>query len=834
MGSRALLFLAIFTFLGSFLVAQEPTLRSRPAGPPLLPLLAPAASRGEILGSQRRRVVATDATNPDQQTVLLPLSAGITLISIPLRTDSQVLSDMLQNLPAGSRVWTWDANQKQFVEGFDQELPLGQGAVLYVPSPTVIAITGSTNISSEIPLDLQNGWNLVGVPYDTPLPRSAQNVYVASIRTPFNDAVNNGDLGSSVYSLDVRGQQPVGESDSFQPMNAYWVYSQGADLLALKPPPALRGGSLDFAIWVAKSIDFAGTGQLFKLINGKPNQALFDQLSAITKQIEDIQDTQDKMIEQQKEAAEAIRLDISKINTTVEQQALDKVDVDLRTNLRNPTFKDSLEWFIQNQTLSLSQLNAADADDRTQFSYRVIRQYGLLNDFNVVSNRVQGLNGSSILDNFMREIIISNASGYTLLDRYKAMESYFTTMIGLQIECATLITNAYEQLASSPQYGKEFAGSSADFTNNIYKPALRNEAAKFMSLVNVILARELVLPTNPNQPPIAVSRVIQDEILPRADFMVMNLLGQPAGLRARVLMSPNADGLSIVSSRKGGVTVPLPATAPAFFGFACATALDQNCWTRIAGLTTYDSWASAGAQQPDLIKEFFFTKDWLLLQTMVAVQPGVRDRLGVQDRFGATDWSPGPCRLTGSSCLPSTYGNQELNLQKMAMNRDGNLVASDSGVLFGSVLLARRTTAWGMLHTPGVIYECGPGYIQNSNSDYARAVNCNRPVQVEGSVRLRYCSTCSAPATGNFTWGVTLLRVDGNQGQSYGYSTLFCPSIGQPIGPVAKTQGQLSTFGAFPVKWQPGEVCTFTLGVWASGQPFLVSATRGPVLMSVP
>jgi len=73
-----------------------------------------------MLGSQQWVRVAQDTTNPNQQTVMLPLSGGITLISIPLRTDSQLLSDLLPNLPDGSRAWTWDAIQQQFVEGFDQ------------------------------------------------------------------------------------------------------------------------------------------------------------------------------------------------------------------------------------------------------------------------------------------------------------------------------------------------------------------------------------------------------------------------------------------------------------------------------------------------------------------------------------------------------------------------------------------------------------------------------------------------------------------------------------------------------------------------------------------
>src|SRR5579885_3595668 len=120
--------------------------------PPAPPLPAPFAARGEMVRSGRWVLASQSATNaPDQQTEVMTLSAGITLISMPVIADSYVLADLLQpdlRLPPGSRVWTWDPFNQQFVEGFDQQLQPGQGALLYVPLPTILTITGSIDNST--------------------------------------------------------------------------------------------------------------------------------------------------------------------------------------------------------------------------------------------------------------------------------------------------------------------------------------------------------------------------------------------------------------------------------------------------------------------------------------------------------------------------------------------------------------------------------------------------------------------------------------------------------------------------------------------------------------
>src|SRR5205823_6746 len=154
--------------------------------------------------------------------------------------------------PAGARVWIWDAPTQQFIEGFDQKLPLGRGAFLYLPVPVVLTVTGDMDFSSEIPVELANGWNLVGVPYPDSLLRSAQTTWVGGVETGFNDAVDEGVIQEPVFTLDAGGYQEVGPDDAFEPMRAYWVYANGVNELAMHKG-GLRGDlAKEFAWWTAK------------------------------------------------------------------------------------------------------------------------------------------------------------------------------------------------------------------------------------------------------------------------------------------------------------------------------------------------------------------------------------------------------------------------------------------------------------------------------------------------------------------------------------------------------------------------------------------------------
>src|SRR5581483_3781319 len=134
---------------------------------------------------------------------------------------------------------------------------LGSGALLYLPAPAVISITGRTNLSSNTSVELQNGWNLVGLPYTNTVSRASLTVYAGQVQTAFDDAVDQQDVSEPVLTLGSAGYEDVGAQDSLQPMRAYWVYSNDADLLDV-PPGLLRSPAADFGWWIAKQAGAAG------------------------------------------------------------------------------------------------------------------------------------------------------------------------------------------------------------------------------------------------------------------------------------------------------------------------------------------------------------------------------------------------------------------------------------------------------------------------------------------------------------------------------------------------------------------------------------------------
>ena len=193
--------------------------------------------RGPIHNAEMHAVTAPDAPGvPGETTVFLELSAGLSIVSLPLRVQSEKLSDIFPNLPEGSRAWVWDASKQRFVEGLDSELPLGHACWLYVPFPVLLTVTGTPNLLQDVSVDLEKGWNLIGVPYGTALLRSQQEVYVDLARKRLNDAVAARDLGPVIYSFDMNGYETVDEDGSFEPLHGYWVYARGAELLELKRP----------------------------------------------------------------------------------------------------------------------------------------------------------------------------------------------------------------------------------------------------------------------------------------------------------------------------------------------------------------------------------------------------------------------------------------------------------------------------------------------------------------------------------------------------------------------------------------------------------------------
>ncbi len=673
------LFVAI-TLAASTLSAQR--LRRLPDGPPALPLPAPFSSRGAMLGPQHWKRVAQDATDPNQQTVMLPLSAGISMISIPLRTQSQLLSDLLPNLPDGSRVWTWDAIAQQFVEGFDQELPLGQGAILYVPTPAVITITGDTDFSTEIPVDLQNGWNLVGVPYGTPLSLSSQTVYAEGISTPFNDAVNQGDLQDWPVSIAVDasgGFQKLGPDDSFQPMAAYWVFSNDAELLELQP--GLLGAEPFTKAWALDKlgglvVQFAAS-QLFAQLEPDPNQAVLDQLAAISQQIQNVQDTQSFMVGQLSNLERAISLTSAEIQQKIGEQPIEAVRSKLETQYdgvdpNNPDAPPaaidygSYMWFVQTG-LDPKEAYKITNQEKVRWDLKVLETEDYPTKFAVIKNAIIPLSGSGVLDNYAQQIVLGTKGG-TLENRFQAMQEYFNTLLGLQFKCMVLITSALTDLANNPESPRVYSADSAEnWRKTNYVPAIQKEVNRFRSAVETALVGSLVIGKKGDDPAVSVPRAVQDVAMRQADFMVMNLLQEAPGLRVRVLVSPDMNPNNTYSLLSGpyAYAPTLPST-------------DSGLWKRVNGVSPYDSWQIDNATS---MPKFFVQKDWLMWKP--ASFPPIT-------KYPCSNYQP--CRFFINDAWKVTDQRPNYTDYNVRyVDAEGN--PAQSGTPFGSLVLVLRASA---------------------------------------------------------------------------------------------------------------------------------------------
>jgi hypothetical protein len=147
--------------------------------------------------------------------------------------------------------------------------------------------------------------------------------------------------------------------------------------------------------------------------------------------------------------------------------------------------------------------------------------------------------------------------------------------------------------AAPPGYRADAADS---WRTTNYVPAIRNETIRFRSAVETALVGSLIIGSKPDDLPVSVPRSVQDVVMRDADFMVMNLLQEPPGLRVRLLVTPDMKNNTY--------------RALSFaYGFGAVLPTDSTAWTRINGVSPYDSWQfNTGASMPT----FFVQKDWLM------------------------------------------------------------------------------------------------------------------------------------------------------------------------------------------------------------------------------
>ena len=677
MRTRSVALAMVAWLAASTSIAEASRLRDSQAERPPSPLLVQVgAARGAVLRPASPRP-ATHSTppSPGKDLLMLPLSAGLSMISIPLHTDSQTLSDLLPDLPDGARVWTWNPGQQAFVEGFDQTLSLGSGVFLYLPIPTVLVISGEDVVSSSIPVELKKGWNLVGVPYNYALPRFAQTVFVSGVKTAFNDAAEQGVIVEPVFTLDPSGSQRVDAAESFEPLHAYWVYATGDHLLELQPALLQNPAAVALAKWTAEQAGAAvagwAVGQLIASISPNPNQDILDKLDAMNKQVQSILDTQNRILDQFRVTQTQIRLSEEAIKQKVGEVNLESIRADVASRYDDAfNANGSLKWFAEQAKTADGRSRITDRN-REEFARNVLTTWNFVRNFETIRNAIIPVSGDGVVDNFANQIVLSGATGATLQDRYRAMELYFNSLVGLQVKCMTLITNAYNTLAAVPGSGYA-AGDAERWRTETYAKAIAAETLRFRDAAERIIAANLRVASEPTEAPVSVPSELADVIIPSLDHFVYRLANEPAGVRVRVFVGVNLN-------EPNTYTIVDQGNRP-IMGLPSA---DSGLWKTLPAGAPYDAWRfrnNPGAFATDLVPEFYRATTWIMYRTILPSTTAYGTyQLKLADKWGVTD----------DSATPGLYGFKAMRVG----NVDDNNQPSATGSLFGTVTLAKRAAA---------------------------------------------------------------------------------------------------------------------------------------------
>jgi hypothetical protein len=627
---------------------------SEPPSPPAPPLLwARASIRGPVRAGETPLLAALDAPGPPSETtVVLPLSAGLSVVSLPLRAPSEKLSDIFPNLPEGTRAWVWDVSDQKFVEGLDSQLPLGHACWLYVPVPVLLVVTGRPNRLQNVSVDLERGWNLIGVPYGTALLRSQQQVYVNWARKPLNNAVAAGDVGPSIFSFDVNGYETVAEDGSFAPLHGYWVYARGAELLELERP-----GLSDIASMIPWGSVLSTAGSLVMTQMGYGDTAKLNQILAKLDNITQTQAALDAKLD-----TVLLNIEVSKteiLESIGDTTYVAPVQVALLSHYDQENPNTSLAWFVAQARAGTGP--SVPMATRSTFARQVLNDWKFIDQFNLIKAGIAPVAASDkgLLDNFADHVVLTSGQ-YDLKDRYVAMETYFSTLVGMQIKCATLIMNAYDQLGNDPASTDGYTPrSAADWKTNVFDPVMKAETERFLQAVEGMAVKKLPVPQSWSDPAVELPDYVQ-VVMGLADLYVMETLKEiypqvePPGVRVRIVLNPGAGGdlPRVAWIRYGVLELPHITTLPSF-----------DSWQTYTGAREYDDWTLS----PDLSSRVFkVTSNWRMVRVIL---PVTNPATVFMTTMGDSHW------------WAYSYPNATVSA-----------VLTESGTLFGSITLARRPT----------------------------------------------------------------------------------------------------------------------------------------------
>jgi hypothetical protein len=119
-------------------------------------------------------------------------------------------------------IYGWNATNQNYVS--TDTLQPGEGYWMYAYSDCTLWITSNTSNNDNFITDLQEEWNLVGLPYDTSVAKDNLTVSYNGTDYTWQQAVDNGTILGFIYGWNTTSQN-YESTDTLQPGEGYWMYA---------------------------------------------------------------------------------------------------------------------------------------------------------------------------------------------------------------------------------------------------------------------------------------------------------------------------------------------------------------------------------------------------------------------------------------------------------------------------------------------------------------------------------------------------------------------------------------------------------------------------------
>jgi len=119
-------------------------------------------------------------------------------------------------------IYKWEAVIQNY--DFTNILNPGEGYWVYAYDDCDLWISSNTSNNDDFITDLSEEWNLIGLPYDTPVAKENLTVYYNEIEYTWDQAVNNNTVLEFIYKWEAVIQN-YDFTNILNPGEGYWIYA---------------------------------------------------------------------------------------------------------------------------------------------------------------------------------------------------------------------------------------------------------------------------------------------------------------------------------------------------------------------------------------------------------------------------------------------------------------------------------------------------------------------------------------------------------------------------------------------------------------------------------